>query len=106
MTLRGLRQLVTLLTVVIGVVAAIAALVWLVGGTSAHRAFTLVFYAGGACLLLFALLTSGAEGRGPSDRAINPPAHWSLPPWGRWLSASCSKPCFRYRQDRPAARLI
>ena len=29
-----------------------------------------------------------------------------LPPWGRWLSASCSKPCFRYRQDRPAARLI
>jgi|GraSoiStandDraft_9_1057307.scaffolds.fasta_scaffold489551_1 VIT1/CCC1 family predicted Fe2+/Mn2+ transporter len=72
MTLRGLRQLVTLLTVVIGVVAAIAALVWLVGGTSAHRAFTLVFYAGGACLLLFALLTSGAEGRGPSDRAINP----------------------------------
>jgi hypothetical protein len=71
MTLRGLRQLVTLLAVVIGVVAAIAALVWQVGGTSAHRAFTLVFYAGGACLLLFALLTSGAEG-GPSDRAINP----------------------------------
>ena len=62
----------SLLTVVIGVVAAIAALVWLAGGTSAHRAFTLVFYAGGACLLLFALLTSGAEGRGPSDRAINP----------------------------------
>jgi cytochrome b len=72
MTLRGLRQLVTLLAILIGLVAAVAILVWQAGGMSAHRAFTLVFYAGGACMLLFALLTSGAEGRGPSDRAINP----------------------------------
>ena len=72
MTLRGLRQLVTLLAIVVGVVAAIAVLVWQAGGVSPHRAFRVVFYAGGACLLLFALMTSGAEGGGPSDRVINP----------------------------------
>ena len=70
MTLRGLRQLVTLLAIVVGVVAAIAVLVWQAGGVSPHRAFTVVFYAGG--LLLFALMTSRAEGGGPSDRVINP----------------------------------
>jgi hypothetical protein len=46
-------------------------IVWKAAGATEHRAFTLVFYAGGAGLLLFAMITHGAEARGPSDRAIN-----------------------------------
>ena len=85
--LRALRELVTVLVVVAGVAFAAAFLYQNLGGVSAHRAFALVFYLGGAGLLLFALVTRGAEGRAYNlapvgllrrervrerDRALNP----------------------------------
>lgn len=56
-------RLVVALAVVVGFFAGIAALWTWLGGPSAARAFTLVFYLGGGLLLLIALLTSGAEKR-------------------------------------------
>lgn len=86
--LRALRVLVVLLVVVVAVALGVAYLYLRLGDVSSHRAFSLVFYVGGAVLLLFALLTRGAEGRAynlgsgvglmrvfsvqPQERALNP----------------------------------
>jgi hypothetical protein len=86
--LRALRALVVLLVVVLALAFGIAYLYRWLGDVSSHRAFSLVFYVGGGVLLLFALLTRGAEsraydlGRGvglmrrfsvrPEERALNP----------------------------------
>jgi hypothetical protein len=61
--LRALRELVAVLVVILGLAFLAAYLYEHVGGASAHRAYALVFYLGGAGLLLFALVTRGAEGR-------------------------------------------
>jgi hypothetical protein len=60
--LRALRQLVVVLVVIVGL-AFLAAYLYDLSGASTHRAYTVVFYVGGGVLLLFALLTRGAEGR-------------------------------------------
>ena len=60
--LRALRQLVVALVVIVGL-ALLAAFLYDRSGASMHGAYTVVFYVGGGVLLLFALLTRGAEGR-------------------------------------------
>ena len=60
--LRARRQLVVALVVIVGL-ALLAAFLYDRSGASTHRAYTVVFYVGGGVLLLFALLTRGAEGR-------------------------------------------
>jgi hypothetical protein len=86
--LRALRALVVLLAVVLALAFGVAYLYMRLGDASSHRAFSLVFYVGGGILLLFALLTRGAEGRAydlgpnvgltrvfsirPEERALNP----------------------------------
>jgi hypothetical protein len=86
--LRALRALVVLLAVVVGLALGAAYLYLWLGDVSSHRAFSLVFYLGGGLLLLFALLTRGAEGRAynlgpgvglmrvfsvrPEERTLNP----------------------------------
>src|SRR5918912_1770576 len=86
--LRALRALVVLLGVVVALAFGAAYLYLWLGDVSSHRAFSLVFYLGGGLLLLFALLTRGAEsraynlGRGvglmrrfsvrPEERGLNP----------------------------------
>ena len=61
--LRALRELVLVLAVILGLAFAAAFLYERLGDASPHRAYSLVFYIGGGVLLLFALLTRGAEGR-------------------------------------------
>jgi hypothetical protein len=61
--LRALRELVLVLAVILGLAFLAAFLYERLGDVSAHRAYSLVFYIGGGVLLLFALLTRGAEGR-------------------------------------------
>ena len=61
--LRALRELVLVLAVILGLAFAAAFLYERLGDVSAHRAYSLVFYIGGGVLLLFALVTRGAEGR-------------------------------------------
>jgi hypothetical protein len=60
--LRALRQLLVVLAVIVGL-AFLAAYLYHLAGASTHRAYTVVFYVCGGVLLLFALLTRGAEGR-------------------------------------------
>ena len=62
--LRALRELALVLGVVLAVAFAVALLYQHLGGVSAHRAFTIVFYLGGAGMLVFALVPRGARGRG------------------------------------------
>ena len=61
--LRAPRELVLVLAVILGLAFLAAFLYERLGDVSAHRAYTLVFYVGGGVLLLFALVTRGAEGR-------------------------------------------
>jgi hypothetical protein len=61
--LGAVRELVVVLAVILGLAFLAAYLYQHVGRLSAHRAYTLVFYLGGAGLLLFALVTRGAERR-------------------------------------------
>jgi hypothetical protein len=61
--LRALRELVVVLALILGLAFLAAYLYEHVGGVTAHRAYALVFYLGGAGLFLFALVTRGAEGR-------------------------------------------
>src|ERR671924_1367748 len=58
--LRPLREL----ALVLGLAFAAALLSQHLAGASAHRAFTIVFYLGGAGMLVFALTPRGARGRG------------------------------------------
>jgi|SRR5919108_3622218 hypothetical protein len=62
--LRALRELGAALAVALVLAFAAALLYQHVGGVSAHRAFSLVFYLGGAGMLVFALVPRGARGRG------------------------------------------
>ena len=61
--LRALRELLLVLAVILGLAFLAAYLYERFGDVSAHRAYALVFYVGGGVLLLFALLTRGAQGR-------------------------------------------
>jgi hypothetical protein len=61
--LRAFRDLVAALVVILGLTFLAAFLYQRAGGVDAHRAYSVVFYVGGGVLLLFALLTRGAEGR-------------------------------------------
>jgi hypothetical protein len=61
--LRALRELVVVLAVILALAFLAAFLYQRVGGVDAHRAYSVVFYVGGGVVLLFALLTRGAEGR-------------------------------------------
>jgi hypothetical protein len=61
--LRALRELVVVLVVILGLAFLAAFLYEHAAGVDAHRAYSLVFYVGGGVLLLFALLTRGAQGR-------------------------------------------
>jgi hypothetical protein len=85
--LRALRELVVVLVVILGLAFLAAFLYQHTGHVDAHRAYSIVFYVGGGVLLLFALLTRGAEGRAYSlagvglsrrrrvreqERALNP----------------------------------
>jgi hypothetical protein len=67
--LRALRELVLVLVVILGLAFLAAFGYQHAGGVDAHRAYSVVFYVGGGVLLLFALLTRGAEGRWRSSRA-------------------------------------
>ncbi|HYZ77086.1 MAG TPA: hypothetical protein VE596_06885 [Gaiellaceae bacterium] len=85
--LRPLREL----ALVLGLAFAAALLSQHLAGASAHRAFTIVFYLGGAGMLVFTLVPRGVRGRGygtmpllrrfggpePRPRSIRPA---SLPP--------------------------
>ena len=62
--LRALREFAVVLGVVLTLAFAAALLYQHLGGESAHRAFTIVFYLGGAGMLVFALVPRGARGRG------------------------------------------
>ena len=61
--LRALRELVVVLAVILGLAFLAAYLYQHLGDVDAHRAYSVVFYVGGGVLLVFALLTRGAEGR-------------------------------------------
>src|SRR5919202_4477727 len=61
--LRALRELVVVLVVIVGIAFLAAFLYQHLGYVDAHRAYSVAFYVGGGVLLLFALLTRGAEGR-------------------------------------------
>jgi hypothetical protein len=61
--LRALGRLLVALIVIVGLAFGAAFVYEQAGDVTAHRAFTVVFYVGGGVLLLFALLTRGAEGR-------------------------------------------
>ena len=62
--LRALRELGVVLVVALAIAFAVALLYQHLGGESAHRAFAIVFYVGGAGMLVFALVPRGARGRG------------------------------------------
>ena len=61
--LRALRELLVVLVVILGLAFLAAFLYQHLGHVDAHRAYSVAFYVGGGVLLLFALLTRGAEGR-------------------------------------------
>jgi hypothetical protein len=61
--LRAVRELVVVLAVVVGLAFLAAYLYQHLGNVDAHRAYAVVFYVGGGVLLVFALVTRGAEGR-------------------------------------------
>ena len=67
-----LRAILSLLTVAVAVVAialAIAGVYYALGDVSGERALKLVFYIGGAGLLVFSLLTHGSERKAWSSAA-------------------------------------
>lgn len=60
--LRAVRELLVVLAVILGLAFLAAYLYEHVGNVDAHKAYPVVFYVGGAGLLVFAILTRGAEG--------------------------------------------
>ena len=60
---RAARELVVVLAVILGLAFLAAYLYEHVGNVGAHKAYAVVFYVGGAGLLIFAIITRGAEGR-------------------------------------------
>jgi hypothetical protein len=91
--LRAVRELVVVVVVVVGLTFLAAVLYQHLGHVDAHRAYAVAFYVGGGVLLLFALLTRGAEGRAydladlglrrrhrvrERERALNPTGALSL----------------------------
>lgn len=60
--LRAVRELLVVLAVILGLAFLAAYLYQHVGNVDAHKAYSVVFYVGGAGLLVFAILTRGAEG--------------------------------------------
>ena len=60
--LRAARELVVVLAVILGLAFLAAYLYQHLADVDAHKAYSVVFYVGGAGLLVFAILTRGAEG--------------------------------------------
>jgi len=71
--LRAIRELVVVLAVVLGLAFLAAFLYEHLGGATAHRAFTIVFYGGGCVLLVFSLLPGGGGGRARGGRLSRMP---------------------------------
>ena len=59
---RAVRELLVVLAVILGLAFLGAYLYQHVGNVDAHKAYSVVFYVGGAGLLVFAIITRGAEG--------------------------------------------
>ena len=81
--LRAVRELAVVLAVIVGLAFLAAYLYQHLGHVDAHLAYSVAFYVGGGALLVFAVLTRGAEGhvydlarrRRPvreRERALNP----------------------------------